>query len=515
MTAREGFVRAHLLASLALTCVTAVGSYAYFHLDEYFQVLELARFRLGLVDAWSLPWEHAERLRPWLQPGLYVVVGKALGPLARDPFVLGLACRLVTGLLSWAALASFVRASLPLLEDEEAQRLHVRILTLAGFLPYLFVRTSSETLSMAALTAAAAVLLPACEPRAPHAFRGTARRVLAVGVLFGVAFEARYQTAIAALSTFGWLAVVGRARPRVLASFVLGGAAVVGLSALVDAWGYGGVAFPPLSYARTNLLEGAAALFGSDPPFAYLWLSPANILAPLVVVLLVLVPLAWIRRPRHVLTWMTMPFVVIHNLLSHKEERFLFPVAVLATGLVVLAVAPEGTERLRALTDRLWARRSGVLARGLAAWSCAGAVLLAVWPLGWHHHVRFTRHAREVFGDEMHVAALPELDLGLPAYHPRVYDVEKLPAEELARRLDAGTAREWLVADTPRLASGVPSLDARATLVWSELPLWDDPVWSARIWALASAYERNAKPPLRPLRFRSLYRLGPAAPAAH
>ncbi len=515
MTARDSFVRAHLLASLVLTSLTAVGSYAYFHIDEYFQVLELARFRLGLVDAWSLPWEHAERMRPWLQPGLYVVVGKILGPLAGDPFVLGLACRLVTGLLSWVALASFVRATIPFVEADDARRLHVRILTLAGFLPYLFVRTSSETLSMAALAAAAAVLLAACAPRAPHVFGGTVRRVFASGVLFGVAFEARFQTAIVAISAFGWLAVVGRARARALAAFVLGGVMVVGLSAIVDAWGYGAPAFPALSYARTNLLEGAAALFGADPPFAYLWLSPANVMAPLVVVMIVLVPLAWLRRPRHPLTWMTMPFVLVHNLLSHKEERFLFPVAVLVTGLVVLAIAPEGSERLRTVSDRIWAERRGLLARGLAIWSCAGAALLALWPVGWHHHVRFTRHAREVFGDEMHVAALPDFDLGLPAYHPRVYDVEKLPAEELARRLDAGTARAWLVADSPRLVTAVPSLDARATLVWSELPLWDDPVWNARFSALASAYDAHAKPPLRPLRFRSLYRLDPATPPVH
>lgn len=503
-------VRAYLAASLVLTCVTAVGSYAYFHLDEYFQVLELARFKLGYVDAWSLPWEHAERLRPWLQPAVYVLVGKALGVRAADPFVLALVCRLVTGLASWGALVLFVRATLPLLRTQATQLLHLRVTTLAGFLPYLFVRTSSETASMAALTAAVAVMLGGVARDETWSWTGRPLRLAGCGALFGLAFEARFQTAFVALGAFVWLAVVARAPRRALFAFVLGGLGVVAASAVVDAWGYGAPCFPPLAYARTNLLEGAAALFGADPPFAYLWMSPANVLGPLVLALLVLAPLAWFRSPRHPLTWTTLPFVLVHALLSHKEERFLFPVVILATGLVSLALAPEEGRPSR-LASFLWARRGGPAGKGLAVWSTLGLLFLAVWPLGWHHHVRFTRAVHPVFGDAMRVAALPDFDLGLPAFHPRIYDVEKLPAAELVSRLDAGTARTYLVADTPRLASGVPSLDARARLVASELPLWDDPTWGPRLFALAEAWNVHATAPLRPLRFRSLYRLEPAA----
>jgi hypothetical protein len=52
----------------------------------------------------------------------------------------------------------------------------------------------------------------------------------------------------------------------------------------------------------------------------------------------------------------------------------------------------------------------------------------------------------------------------------------------------------------------VPGLDDHAKLVWSELPLWDRPE-GATILALTDAYDRHAKPPLRPIRYRSLYRL--------
>jgi phosphatidylinositol glycan class B len=265
---------------------------------------------------------------------------------------------------------------------------------------------------------------------------------------------------------------------------------------------------------QANVVEGAAAVFGAEPPLAYAWMLPANLFLPVIVVLLLLAVLAWARNPRHPVTWATLPFFVVHNLVSHKEERFLFPMAILATALPAMALGPSAERPGRAGRVVAWCRRRRGLGWALAAWSAAGMVVLATWPIGWHHHVRFQRHVHDALGGDLVAYALPDFDLGLPAFHGRVYDVQKASPEEIARRLDEGGpgGRVWLVADTPRLRSGLPSLDARATLVWSELPMWDRPV-GARILALAEAYDARARPPLRPLRFRSLYRLAPP-PAA-
>ena len=32
-----------------------------------------------MTPEWTLPWEHTLRMRPWMQPFVYVVVGRALG----------------------------------------------------------------------------------------------------------------------------------------------------------------------------------------------------------------------------------------------------------------------------------------------------------------------------------------------------------------------------------------------------------------------------------------------------
>lgn len=519
MTLRDPFVVRHLLASLVITCVTAWFSVGYFHIDEYFQVLELARFKLGQVDAWALPWEQSSQMRPWLQPWLYTMLGRALGAAGRDPFTLAFACRLATGFTCWGALVAFVGTSLRWFASLEEQRLHVRVCALLGFLPYLFVRTSSETLSMAAFTAAFAVALAGAEPpfRTAAAESGrlarwlvplTPRRAAVAGALLGLSFELRFQSAIVAVGFVAWLRVVGRAPVRGLVALAAGGAASLGLGAIVDHWGYGAWAFPAWTYVQANLLEGAAALFGSDPPFSYVWLLPSNVFAPVVVALLVLGAVACVRAPNHPVVWSAVPFFVVHNVLSHKEERFLFPLAILAAASVGLALAPSAGRAL-GVSTWLWTRRRSLAAKMLGGWSFAGMALLAVWPLGWHHHVRFQRHIHEAFGGELRAHALPDFDLGLPAFHERGYDVEKAPPEQIARRLRDGTARTWLVTDSPRLHTGVPEID-RATLIWSELPGYDDAQLSQRTMDIVDAYNERARPPLRKLHFRSLFRLEPA-----
>ena len=113
-------------------------------------MLEFMCLKLGITPASELPWEFAARIRPWFQPLLYFLIAKPLIALGvKDMFTIVFVLRLVTGLFSLAALAVFARAVLPTIEGEAEKRAFVRYLPLFGFLPYLFVRTSSETFSAA------------------------------------------------------------------------------------------------------------------------------------------------------------------------------------------------------------------------------------------------------------------------------------------------------------------------------------------------------------------------------
>jgi phosphatidylinositol glycan class B len=251
---------------------------------------------------------------------------------------------------------------------------------------------------------------------------------------------------------------------------------------------------------------------------------PANVFMPVVLALILLAVVAWVRCPGHPVTWATLPFALVHNLVAHKEERFLFPLAILSTAFVTMALAPSSeaplaskhavVRSLRSAANRIAAwgfrRRRGWPARTLVAASSLPMLLLAFVPLGWHHNVRFARFVHEHIGEELHATVLPEIELNLPPFHPRIYDVDKADEAEIVRLIEAGTAREWLITDRPVLT---PELSARVTLVYSEMPTYRDSALMDRSMRLVAAYNAHAVAPLRRLRFRSLYRIPRPTPA--
>jgi GPI mannosyltransferase 3 len=515
-------VRAHLAATLVITCITAWFSYACFHADEYFQTIELARWKLWPEQVALLPWEHGARIRPWLQPFLYWVIARIVGVFGvRDIWDLGFVFRLVTGIVSVSALWMFLRTTLAWQKTDERKLLHLRVATLAGFLPYLYVRTSSETSSMAALTTGFSILLLGAEEGQDGRWslatlaRDRWRSVLASGFLFGIAFELRFQTAFIPIALLAWLFLYVDAdrnrKVRATGVFVVGGLLALGVGAVVDRWGFGEWTFPAWRYFRVNVIEGVAKTFGADWPFAYLWLVPANVFLPALVVLLLLAGLAWARCPRHPITWATLPFFLIHNLIVHKEERFVFPIGLLSTAFVTMALSPHRSRFVRIDEIAKWVDRQKSRWPGkvVVVTSFVMMALLAFFPLGWHQHARFVKVLRERFGDDLHqrVSALPEIDLHYPTYHPGVWDVDNIDPNDLARKIDDGTAREWLMTDHAVMRTGNATVDSSTTLVYSELPLWSDPEWRGRMVRWVDWYNANVQHPLRPLRFRSLYRV--------
>src|SRR5690348_14361268 len=97
-------------------------------------------------------------------------------------FVIAFILRLTTGLFSLLALTAFARAILATIEGEEEKRAFVRYLPLFGFLPYLFVRTSSETFSAAFFALGLALAIGG----------KSASRMALSGLFCGLAFESRY-----------------------------------------------------------------------------------------------------------------------------------------------------------------------------------------------------------------------------------------------------------------------------------------------------------------------------------
>jgi len=72
----------------------------------------------------------------------------------------------------------------------------------------------------------------------------------------------------------------------------------------------------------------------------------------------------WVRYPRHILTWTTLPFFIFHSLVGHKELRYLFPIVLPAALAFILAYAPAPGEVARpAWLRAIWGRRNSRLAK--------------------------------------------------------------------------------------------------------------------------------------------------------
>ena len=456
MVCMDRELRRSLVILAVVTLVTAWFSVTFYFPDEHFQVLEFMSFKLGITPASSLPWEFGARIRPWFQPGVYFLIAKpliALGVI--DMFTIAFILRLLTGLFSLTALALFVRALLPTIEGEEEKHAFIRYLPLFGFLPYQFVRTSSETFSAAFFALGLAVALG----------RRTAPRLALAGLLCGLAFESRYQTGLLGLGLFMWLAVIARERPAPLAAFLGGGVVALVIGALADHWGYGAWVFPPLGYVDVNLVQGVAAhQFGREPVFAYLYLLPAQIFFAITLVLMAGMVAMWLRNSRHAVSWATLPFVLAHIAIAHKEARFLFPLAILAVSFPVLGFSPRLPRWHEAFT-RIWNWRTSWAAKAVTAISLLAMLYFALYPFGVRPHMPMARYLYR--HDPGPVMSFEKPFDSYPRFRPAGFIIGTLTAgAQLDALLHKGPV--YLMTQTP-VPPKLPG--ARTTMLYSEFPL--------------------------------------------
>jgi phosphatidylinositol glycan class B len=440
-----------------VTLITAWLSNTFYFPDEHYQILEFLSWKLGITPVSELPWEFSAGIRPWLHPLLYFLIAKPLILLGvTDMFTLVFILRLFTGLLSLVALAMFVRAILPTLQNQEEQRAFVRYLPLFGFLPYLFVRTSSEAMSGAFFALGLALAIG----------EKSGRRLALAGLFCGLAFECRYQAAFLGLGLFAWLMIIARAPFQRLAAFVGGGLCAVLLGALADRWGYGAWVFPPYNYFHANIVEGVAAKqFGSEPVFAFLYLMPAQIFFAITLIVMAAMLAMWFRNPRHPVSWATLPFVLAHMATAHKEARFLFPMAILATAFPTLGFSPR-LPRWRGFFTRVWSWRNSWPVKGVTALSLLGMAYFALYPFGVRPHMPMARYLYRHWPGAVYSFADPFQSY--PMFRPAGFRSEQLrDSEQLDALLDKGAV--YLMSGTPEPPPVLRG--AHVTLLYSEFPL--------------------------------------------
>lgn len=389
LAAHVGARRAAWLVAggLAVVAASAWFNRGFLSYDEHFQILEFAWYKLGRAPAETLAWEFREQMRPGLQPMLAAWAARgveAVGILS--PFVLAFLLRLMSGLLGvWVSLAVAVRV----LPEIRSERLKVALVAgslFLWFLPFAHVRFSADNWGGILFFAGLCLLMDSVGGAGTgdramaardgrHWPPGPMAATAAAGLLWGLAFYFRYQIGFSIAGAGCWLLFVRRTRPAVLAVVAVSFLIACGACALADRWLYDAWVFTPYEYVRANLIEGKAAGFGVEPWWYYVGQMLLFLMPPFSVVLVGLLGAAvWYDR-RHVLVWVTVPFLVGHSLIGHKEVRFLVPITYAVVPLLVLA-ADRFASGASATLQRLARSRAGRF--GVRAFVVMNLVALAV-----------------------------------------------------------------------------------------------------------------------------------------
>ncbi len=313
-----------LLTGMALCVIAAWFSIGYHHPDEHFQIWEFANYKLGHIPASDLPWEFPAQIRPGLQPFLAystVLATQAIG--IKDPFIPIFLTRLWIGLLAMWVYWRWCLWLEPEFKNQEAARwLRLGVLFF-WFMPYLSVRFSSENASAICFFGGLLLLLQQAENQKIRVHW----KWIAAGFLLGISFFFRYQIAFAGIGLTAWLLVQKRLVWSAWAMLSAGALVAAGLGFWADFWLYDAWVCAPYNYYVTNFLHSEAK-FGTEPWWWYFESSFMALLPPLSVALLLFFGLGIWQKPKHVLTWCILPFVLAHLVVEHKEMRFLFPILI-------------------------------------------------------------------------------------------------------------------------------------------------------------------------------------------
>ncbi len=366
----NAFHKLILCIAFAVYTLTAINSKGYYHYDEHYQIIEFANLKLGLNQPGDLAWEYGARIRPAIQPAIALMIFKALNAAGvADAYSQALSLRLVTALLALTAIFFFIRASLTWIKA----KYHYAYIVLSyflWFLPFLNVRFSSETWSGLLFLLASAILA--------GYDRNKRNTLLLPGFLLGLSFLCRFQIAFLIIGLYAWLLIVLKLKPVRLIPITGAAAVAVVLGVAIDTWFYRRLVFTPWNYFRINIVEDVASAFGTSPWYYYAkWVF--NL--PSGIFLLIALMIVLVKYPRQLVVWVTIPFIIAHSLIAHKEPRFLFPLINFVPLLLLLAWQ-QSASFLGHLKGRAWRFVPPVIAGMFLMINVAGLVNTSLSAVG-------------------------------------------------------------------------------------------------------------------------------------
>ncbi|MBL0128779.1 MAG: hypothetical protein IPP83_15280 [Flavobacteriales bacterium] len=370
--------------------------------DEFQQVILYAEHLRGHVDPSSLPLDYHQQWRSMLLPLICTGVFEACDLVGiTDPFHLTLALRLLTAALALWITFRFIRSISPSLHPDHAKAFTL-ISWFLWFVPVLQIRFSGEVWSGLLFLHALGMMVD-----------DKRRNTVVIGSLFALIIALRPAAAFLPLGAMLWMFFIKRVAREQMLRMICTGLVVLVIGAVMDSVIYGATTSTLWNYAVAGISGEEAGRFTSLPWYQYFLFTVKYATVPIGVLLITAFTCLIALRPKHVLIWVLLPFVIIHSILPVKELRFLFPIAPLMPWMLMSA--------WEALSER-WPIVMGrtIWLRVLFLFAVVNVLALMVGmttPAG-NGRIKLAHDVRDHFGEQsVHVDIVGDWRMWIPPFY--------------------------------------------------------------------------------------------------
>jgi phosphatidylinositol glycan class B len=295
--------------------LTPIFSEGFHRLDEQTGILRFLSLKLGTMSEDKMIAEYPMKIRPWLQPALYYFFIKPLHLVGlENPFHMAWFLRALSSILGFLSMGSLYMIARNFIQKESSRIVLIYSLFTLWFLPFFHARTTAENFGITFFLFGMSLIF-------------NRRHLVFGGILLGLSFVFRFQMSVMIFFSVLWLPLFGK--QSWMTFFKISFGILVGwlLTIPLDFWGYGEWTLTPWNYFNVNILQGFASSFGVDPWYTYITKGFSRGIPPVSLLYIAAFLYCWIKHPKSWLTWTTLPFLIVHSMISHKELRFIFPMA--------------------------------------------------------------------------------------------------------------------------------------------------------------------------------------------
>ncbi len=334
------FIAKWFAISLLIHLVLAWFSIGFYNFDEHFQILEFAGNKAGFIKSSLLTWEFGAEIRSAFQPYLAYLVIRFLAFFhAYDPFLTATILRLLSAVVGWGSSVLVTVAGLQYIHDPRPRKFF--IVTSSVFVPIIFIHAhfSSEGWSGTLAFAGIALVLICMQKENQLKANWNNFLLLISGLFMGMSYICRFQAVIMIIIFMIWLLFMTNLSFKKLAIICSGIFIAVLFGIVLDRMFYGEWVNTAYRYFDANIIKGVAANFGTEPWWWYIIETAKSNFYYLQIPMMILILIGFITNLKNPFVWVSLGFILVHFAISHKELRFLFPLADALPMLLFLGIA--------------------------------------------------------------------------------------------------------------------------------------------------------------------------------